>query len=386
MGRMKRPSPLIALLGLLPLACSEGAAAPVTPEADPARSADMGPSTEAADPAEGAKPAAAESTRRNVRPGLFTFGTLTHDFGRVDGSRLLACEFAFRNDTDEVIEVKELKASCGCTTTQLERESLAPGEEEVVKVDWMPKGFGAQTQTVDVLTRAGRKQTLYVKAVVEPRIMPYPTAADFGEVQVEEARAMQLTLEATEPAEVLGVRPEVPGVLADFVPRGGAGVTGQLGVLDVRLLPRSIRGSFGTSLVLELRVPATDDEGPRDYEMKVPVRAKVFGAVRYEPSNFLVGRVDPGGSIDYRVRARRPDGSAFRFVQAEFRDSPFPEAELVQESGSDAEGFYLDLFVRGPVGDFQGVFRAKVDLLTDVKGDRMQSLSVIGNVRPKKGR
>ena len=42
-------------------------------------------------------------------------------------------EFTFKNDGDSVVEISEIKTSCGCTTAKLEKMSYALGEGGVIQ-------------------------------------------------------------------------------------------------------------------------------------------------------------------------------------------------------------------------------------------------------------
>ncbi len=304
------------------------------------------------------------------------------DFGDVDDTRHLICEFPFENSGSDTLEIRELKSSCGCTTAELSRMSFLSGEGDTIRVDWKPKGHGLQSQTVDIFIEGAPNPTrLVVRANVEPKIKVTPLAADFGKVPQNTLHNLPLTLRSDDPhVQVIEVRPKVPSaLLADFVP---SQADGALGIVNVQMLPRSKRGAFGTSITIKSRVQDPLTGEPYEYEMDIPVRASVYGAVLLEPNAFYVGKVLPQGTVDYTVRLRRPDSTSFKIRRAELIDCTVPGLTLTQKEGTDATGVYTDLVLFGSVKDYLGPLRGTVSLLTDVPGDSAQKLGVMGVVRP----
>jgi len=312
--------------------------------------------------------------------GALSFPSTTHDFGPVDDTRLLSCEFPFENTGTATLRIRELKSSCGCTTPELSKLSFAPGEGDTVRVEWKPKGHGHQAQTVDLFLE-GRPspERLTVRARVTPRIRLEPRTADFGKVPRFTRRTLLLTLESDDPRpEVLSVTPKVPSaLLANFVP-GGEGT--RLGTLNLQLLPRK-PGPFGTTVTIRSRVHDAGSGEPYEYEMEVPVHASIYGAVQLEPNAFYVGKVDPRGTIDYRLRLRRPNGAPFQVRRAELVQCTVEGLRVTRSSGADGVGSYVELTLEGSVGEYLGPLRGKVALLTDVPGDSLQELSIMGIVR-----
>lgn len=56
------------------------------------------------------------------------------DFGQVKYGQVLEHRFKVKNQGKEVLEIKRLSTSCGCTTAQISRFQLKPGEEEELLV------------------------------------------------------------------------------------------------------------------------------------------------------------------------------------------------------------------------------------------------------------
>ena len=62
------------------------------------------------------------------------------DVGAVDRGERITHEFTIRNDGDAVLEISEVKPSCGCTVAEYDR-SIAPGGTGVVRATVETKNF-----------------------------------------------------------------------------------------------------------------------------------------------------------------------------------------------------------------------------------------------------
>ncbi len=101
---------------------------------------------------------------------VITFDKTTHDFGTVkeeDGK--ISCVFEFTNTGDAKLKLSNVQASCGCTTPQWSRDSIAPGEKGTINVAYNASGRpGGFTKTVTVTSNAERV-VLTIKGNVTPK-------------------------------------------------------------------------------------------------------------------------------------------------------------------------------------------------------------------------
>lgn len=86
---------------------------------------------------------------------LLGSGALTWESQRVsvegkstDGA--LAAQFHFKNTGDTTITITDIKASCGCTTTELTKRTYSPGEEGAIKAS-MTVGIRSGVQEKSIL-------------------------------------------------------------------------------------------------------------------------------------------------------------------------------------------------------------------------------------------
>ena len=98
----------------------------------------------------------------------------THDFGTIkeeDGR--VSHVFTFKNVTEGVLTIKNVRASCGCTTPAWSKEPIAPQGEAQITVTYNASGRpGAFHKSVTVTLSDGTQdftQVLFIKGKVTPK-------------------------------------------------------------------------------------------------------------------------------------------------------------------------------------------------------------------------
>lgn len=70
-----------------------------------------------------------------------TWLSSVHDFGAFDeDDGIVSCEIPYVNSGDSPLLLTGARASCGCTTPQISREPLAPGDTAAIVVSFDPTG------------------------------------------------------------------------------------------------------------------------------------------------------------------------------------------------------------------------------------------------------
>lgn len=125
------------------------------------------------------------------------------------GAQRLETEFVFVNRAAHVVQVAEVKATCGCTVPSLEKTSYAPGEEGRVRVIFsVGSRQGLQLLSIKVRTDAG-EHDLLLRVEIPPRFTFLPRLLVFrgGEAGAKVAR---LTYHAGTPVTLPGSRNTSP--------------------------------------------------------------------------------------------------------------------------------------------------------------------------------
>ena len=97
----------------------------------------------------------------------YDFGTIKEEDGRVSHV------FTFKNVTEGALTIKNVSASCGCTTPACSREPIAPNAEAQITVTYNASGRpGAFHKSVTVTLSNGTEDfthVLFIKGKVTPK-------------------------------------------------------------------------------------------------------------------------------------------------------------------------------------------------------------------------
>jgi len=87
-----------------------------------------------------------------AQPKLEVIGGDTYDWGKVKPKDMpLKATLKFKNEGNQVLTIKEVKAGCGCTTTKVDKETLKPGEIASVDVSVnVPGASGSLSKVITV--------------------------------------------------------------------------------------------------------------------------------------------------------------------------------------------------------------------------------------------
>jgi hypothetical protein len=312
-----------------------------------------------------------------VARGVIKFKKLTHDFGAVDDTEEVHCNFDFTNDGDGVLLIREIKPSCGCTTTTLEKMEYQPGESGSIELNFHPKGYGPQTKTITIKSNSSGNDrlVLYIKAVVTPFVQFEPRSVRFAQVPTTEGREQTVKVSCRDTGAVFGGPVCThPSFTAEWTVPPVDGV----GTLTVKLKPGAAKGNVINKVKLDVLGAKAPGEPAQKQTAELSASAAVFGEIIIEPVFLSVGRVDPGGRVDKSVILRRPEGAPFKLLSAELMN-PAP-ANL--EVSMTQTGSKWTVRVHGESGTYQGLVRGSVVIQTDVAGDPRLTIPVMGAVRP----
>jgi len=133
---------------------------------------------------------------------------LEFDFGDIGQDKLANHSFVISNSGDDVLIIKDVKASCGCTAAKPDKNELKPKESTKIAVSFNPKGRkGPQVKIITVSTNDPEKPkvllTIKSNVIVSEKkdnkagAMIYlpETQHDFGKVKEGEKIAYTFKLE-----------------------------------------------------------------------------------------------------------------------------------------------------------------------------------------------
>lgn len=101
---------------------------------------------------------------------------LVHKFGHIRLNARAEFKFVLENDASDVLVIKHVTTSCGCTSPSWDKKPVKPGKKATVKVKYDSSNPGVFTKSVFVYTNfADKPITLQIMGEVEPGNHP----ADF---------------------------------------------------------------------------------------------------------------------------------------------------------------------------------------------------------------
>jgi hypothetical protein len=99
---------------------------------------------------------------------VMKFEVETHDFGKISQGERVSYAFKFKNVGGSDLIISEAHGSCGCTVPQFPHDPVAPGQEEVINVEFSSEGkHGLQEKTVTLTTNCSpNTKVITIKADV----------------------------------------------------------------------------------------------------------------------------------------------------------------------------------------------------------------------------
>jgi hypothetical protein len=351
-----------------------------------------------------------------------SFDRIEHDYGTLWEGESRTTTFRFRNDGDQPLVIRTIKPSCGCTTTDLERMTFAPGEGDEITVNFDAKGHGAQRKTITVLTNAGPPQQLVITSLVKQFLAADPSTLRIGDLQMGRTLTRRVRFTSADPSftpEGVTVRgratrfvrarivsgdeaagsgagraaagPQLPGaarsananedVNAATTPPG----PGEFDVL-VSVGPGAPWGAlFANVQVWGMGERPGDAAGRTRHTHELTVSGRVFGEVMASDTMIRVSRV-PAGKPFRRVvtfRSRSGEPLALQSAQLLAPSLDSMTATLTPEPGT--EGRRWQLVVEADPGTTTGRVSGSVVVTTGVPGEERLTFLVAGMIAPPGG-
>ncbi|HIG10119.1 MAG: DUF1573 domain-containing protein [bacterium] len=299
------------------------------------------------------------------------------DFGEVWDTDTMTGSFKFTNTGKQKLIIQFVKASCGCTTTELDRMEFEPGEGSTIHVEWHPKGFGPQIKTITITSN--NEGELYTRLMIRATITPFaafkPEPTRLGNVRLYTKKMAQVELTCVDPDfELLDLRSTNPHLTAVETGRSVDGTR----TIELTLDDSAPWGMFNVSVIAKVRGVREPGAEVQERDVLLHVGASIFGDLEVKPNLFSVGRVQPRGRISFSVVLKSADGNDFELTRAVVENSTPPGMTLRSEPLSEGG---LRVFVEGEVGDFLGLIRGTAVMETSLAGEGERRLPIMGMVR-----
>ena len=183
------------------------------------------------------------------------------------GDKLAVAHFKYQNTGTTPVHFKSVKASCGCTTTQTQKDMVNPGEKgEVIATFNIGDRTGQQTKQVTVQTDdpnpAQATTVLTLKANIPQSLEIKPIFVSWQ--SGEEPKPKKISIKAAKdfPAKNITVKSNSPNFESKVEPGGAAGEW------TIEITPKDTSQALATSLIVQTDYPK---EAPKSFYVSAQV-------------------------------------------------------------------------------------------------------------------
>lgn len=197
-----------------------------------------------------------------------------HDFGERDNSGFVEHNYVVRNEGTLSLEIREVRATCGCTAVKPSVDVVPPGGEALVQARFDLRGrTGFQQKAIFVTSNDPETPTLtlQLKGSATQPLRAEPSTIFFGQLGPDGLRSRDFDVISTRgPVRIEGVRCDLPGVEVSPLP-AGEGADGTRHRFNLSLAGDLPPGQINTAVYIKTDLP----DSP---ELAVPVVAYIVGA------------------------------------------------------------------------------------------------------------
>ena len=226
------------------------------------------------------------------------FPVRSHDFGTVAVAAKTEFRFPVHNPTERPIHIRNVRASCGCTTPIVESEYIAPNQSSFIRARFNTdtfKGKRGANLTVVIDQPVYTEIRLRVDGYIRSDMVFHPGAVEFGKLSQGDAasKSTKVLYAGRSDWEIVDIKSNQAWLMPTFkeTSRTGGRVNYEVTV-DVR--EDAPTGFFQD----ELLVLTNDRAMPR-----VPLRVsgQVDSELRISPQAIALGSLKPGQSVEQKM-------------------------------------------------------------------------------------
>jgi hypothetical protein len=204
------------------------------------------------------------------------FSETLWDFGYVPKTGKVIHIYKVRNIGEDTLVIAKVRTTCGCTTTPLSKERIAPNEATDMKVVFDPEKLMAGDQTkrkLQVISNDPMKPIAEVQFTAKlgktnSLVKVYPAGVNFDTVNQDSGAARTVTLENISGEKLLLRLVEGPGEYLEIELPGRSLDPGEKAQLTLRLKEGAASGNLHTSVTI-------DFECSRVARISIPIAAVV---------------------------------------------------------------------------------------------------------------
>ncbi len=202
-----------------------------------------------------------------------------YDFGELDNSNKVSRDFIVKNVGDDALVISDVKTTCGCTVAELEKNTLAPGEETTIAAVFNLKGKqGIQSKKITVMSNDPETPNyiLEIKGNSVATISLEPTLLNLGRIVDNDAHSQLVTVRSTKEGHTFKIEKIVVPEDAQFTAEVEEVEPGKEYRITATTQPGLVAGMLNGRITV-----MTDD--PSRKMLSISVYGHVIGALQLRP-------------------------------------------------------------------------------------------------------
>jgi hypothetical protein len=238
-----------------------------------------------------------------VEPALklpkIRFDQPDYDFGKVEAGDEVEHTFVFRNVGDDLLSIRKVLTSCGCTAALVSEREVPPGGTGEIKATFQAKGFqgdvkkGLTVESNDPgnkLVRLTIGGNVVSEVAVEPRYLDWET---LGPGDSPRPKRLRIRFLKDRGLRLEKIQSESPSVVLTKVSEDQNSA-----VYSVALAEDLPAGRFTGRITIT-------SNSERVPEVHVPFQGQVQGNVKVVPHILSLGRIEPGKAMMRQLRVSK---------------------------------------------------------------------------------
>ncbi len=297
------------------------------------------------------------------------FSERSVDFGTVARAGKVEHQFVINNLYKDDVHIASVRSSCGCTQPRISKDTLKSHEQGAIIAAFNTRAFSGQhgaTVTVTIDRPQYAEITLNVKGYIRTDIVLDPSQVNFGSVAEGEASAKKIRIQyaGRNDWKITGANSISPYLTADVkeISRSAGRATYEL---EVQLKEGAPAGYLQNQLLL-----TTNDR--RGTKFPVNVEGLIVSELTVSPTTLMLGTVPPGQKVTKQlvVKGAKP----FKIIEIRCDNEAF-----TFQPSQESKNLHL-VPVSFEAGEATGKINQKIEIVTDLGGQKTATLSAIGQI------
>ncbi len=267
----------------------------------------------------------------------------TYDFGEADNNQVIEHTFVIRNEGDVSLEISSVRATCGCTATDLSHKFIAPGETADLKAKLDLRGRqGRQRKAIMIQSNDPQTPTytLYFDGTAVTEFQVNPRQLFFGRITADAVvtGVVELVGRSGKTIELRKLEANIPQLMVTNIAVAGGGSH----QIVVSTVPPLDKGALRGNIRVE-----TDIASQPVFE--IVVSAFIVGELTFAPHEIVLPENPDRSEVRY-ILCRSEGETPFQIVSVDLPD-PAMEARI-QPTGPSA--YRIEVRNMRPVMDLDG--------------------------------